>query len=95
MYPLILQGTSFSDALRTSPFLYPDQFRCLVEVGEQTGKLRNSFEKSSTHYERSVTFQTQMLTTILEPLLMVIAGVLVGFLALSIFGPIYNIAGSI
>jgi type IV pilus assembly protein PilC len=95
MYPLILQGTNFSDALRTSPFLFPDQFRCLVEVGEKTGKLRNSFEKSSTHYERSVTFQTQMLTTILEPLLMVIAGVLVGFLALSIFGPIYNIAGNI
>jgi type II secretory pathway component PulF len=33
-----------------------------------------------------------MLTTMLEPLLMLMAGVLVGFLALSIFGPLYSVA---
>lgn len=92
MYPVVLQGGLFSDAMQVSPFHFPDQFRYLVEVGENTGKLKASFEKASTHYERSVLFQTQMLTTLLEPLLMLVAGVLVGFLAFSIFGPLYNIA---
>jgi len=92
MYPIVLQGGSFSDAMRTSTFHFPDQFRHLVEVGESTGRLQTSFEKASTHYERSVMFQTQMLTTVLEPLLMLIAGLLVGYLAFSIFGPLYGIA---
>ncbi len=92
MYPVVLQGGAFSDAMRAAPFHFPDQFRYLVEVGERTGKLRISFEKASQHFERSVAFQTQMLTTMLEPLLMLFAGVLVGFLAFSIFGPLYGIA---
>lgn len=92
MYPIVLQGGAFSDAMRLSPFHFPDQFRYLVEVGEQSGKLRMSFEKASNHYERSVLFQTQMLTTVLEPFLMLLAGLLVGFLAFSIFGPLYGIA---
>lgn len=92
MYPIVLQGGAFSDAMRISSFHFPDQFRYLVEVGESTGKLRTSFEKASTHYERSVIFQTQILTTVLEPILMLIAGLLVGYLAFSIFGPLYSIA---
>lgn len=92
IYPLVLQGGAFSDALHISTFHFPDQLRYLVEVGEQTGQLKRSFEKASTHYERSVMFQTQMLTTVLEPILMLFAGLLVGFLAFSIFGPIYDIA---
>jgi len=92
MYPIVLQGGAFSDAMRISSFHFPDQFRYLVEVGESTGRLQSSFEKASTHYERSVMFQTQMLTTVLEPILMLIAGLLVGYLAFSIFGPLYGIA---
>jgi type IV pilus assembly protein PilC len=92
MYPVVLQGGAFSDAMRISSFHFPDQFRYLVEVGERTGRLQSSFEKASTHYERSVMFQTQMLTTVIEPLLMLIAGLLVGYLAFSIFGPLYGIA---
>lgn len=92
MHPLVMQGGQFSDAMHISTLHFPEQLRYLVEVGESTGKLKTSFEKASAHYERSVLFQTQMLTTLLEPMLMLIAGVLVGFLALSIFGPLYSIA---
>ena len=92
IHPVVIQGGSFSDALRSAPFHFPEQFRNLVEVGENTGKLRPAFEKASDHYERSVLFQTQILTTVIEPMLMIVAGVLVGFLAFSIFGPLYGIA---
>lgn len=93
--PIVMNGGSFSDALRQAPFHFPEQFRYTMEVGEQSGKLRTSFEKASAHYERSVLFQTQMITTIIEPILMLMAGVLVGFLALSIFGPIYDMTNHI
>jgi type IV pilus assembly protein PilC len=90
IYPIILHGGSFSDALRTSPFLFPDQLLQLVIVGEESGKVGYALEKASTHYERSVQFQTQMLTTVIEPILMLVAGVLVGSLAYSMFAPLYQ-----
>lgn len=92
LYPVILNGGNLSDAVRTKPFLFPDQLRQIIEVGERSGKLRQAFERASMHYERSVTFQTQILTTLVEPILMLIAGVLIGGLAFSIFAPIYKVA---
>ena len=92
IHPIVLQGGSFSDAIKSAPFHFPEQLRYLIEVGEQSGKMRISFEKASSHYDRSVLFQTQMLTTVIEPILMILAGVMVGFLAYSIFGPLYGVA---
>jgi type IV pilus assembly protein PilC len=63
----------------------------MVIVGEQSGRLGFALEKVSIHYERSVQFQTQMLTTVIEPILMLIAGILVGSLAYSMFAPLYSV----
>jgi len=92
IHPLVLQGGSFSDTMQSAPFHFPEQLRYLVEVGEDTGKMRISFEKAAAHYDRSVVFQTQMLTTVIEPILMIVAGIMVGFLAYSIFGPLYGVS---
>jgi type IV pilus assembly protein PilC len=91
IYPVVLHGGTFSDAISMHPKLYPDQLVQLILVGEQSGKLGYSLEKAGLHYERSVQFQTQMLTTVIEPILMLIAGILVGSLAYSMFAPLYGI----
>jgi type IV pilus assembly protein PilC len=95
IYPIVLHGGSFSDAISTHPYLFPDQLRQMVIVGEQSGRLGFALEKVSVHYERSVQFQTQMLTTVIEPILMLIAGVLVGSLAYSMFAPLYSVTSYI
>jgi len=91
IYPIVLHGGSFSDAIATNRKLFPEQLRQMVLVGEQSGRLGTSLEKISGHYDRSVQFQTQMLTTMIEPILMLIAGVLVGSLAYSMFSPLYGV----
>jgi type II secretory pathway component PulF len=91
IYPIVLHGGSFSDAIATNKILFPEQLRQMVLVGEQSGRLGYALEKISGHYDRSVQFQTQMLTTVIEPILMLVAGILVGMLAYSMFTPLYGV----
>ncbi len=90
MNPILVHGTNLSEALKPFPFLFPLQLQKMVEVGEKTGKLEESFVRLSTFYDKSVRHKTEILTATIEPLILVIAGIGVGFIALSIFLPIYQ-----
>jgi len=90
MHPLLLHGTPLSETLRPYPFLFPSQAQHMIEVGEQSGKLGESLQHVTDFYERSVYHRTQTLTSLIEPILMVIVGIAVGGLALAVFLPIYN-----
>jgi type IV pilus assembly protein PilC len=94
-YPLLVHGSSLSEVLKPYPELFPSQIQKMVSVGEKAGRLQDTFERIVKHYERSVNYRTAMMTTLLEPILMVIVGVAVGALALSIFLPIYQVASLI
>jgi type IV pilus assembly protein PilC len=95
VYPLLVHGAALTEVMKPYPELFPMQIQRMVEVGEKAGKLQETFEKIVSHYERSVNHRTGMMTTLLEPILMVIVGVAVGALALSIFLPIYQVASLI
>jgi len=88
--PILLHGTSLSEVFKPYPFLFPVQLQRMVEVGEKTGKLEESFKRLSYYYDKSVRHRTEMLTATIEPIILVIAGISVGFIALSIFLPIYQ-----
>lgn len=63
----------------------------MVVVGENTGKLSETFLYISDIYEEEMDDLTKNLSTIVEPLLLIFMGVLVGFIAVSIITPIYGI----
>lgn len=95
IYPILLRGVPFSDTLIRFPFLFSTQTRKIIEVGERTGKLDNSFIRITNYYENSLEHKTKMMATMIEPVLMLILGVVVGGLAISIFYPIYNLVSVI
>jgi type IV pilus assembly protein PilC len=95
IYPILLRGVPFSDTLIRFPFLFSTQTRKIIEVGERTGKLDNSFIRITNYYENSLEHKTKMMATLIEPVLMLILGVVVGGLAISIFYPIYNLVSVI
>ena len=64
-------------------------------MGEETGKLDDSFLFVAEFAEREVDDATKTLTTILEPLLMLAIGGLVGFIAIAIITPIYQLTSGI
>ncbi len=90
-----VRGTSLSASLQMHPRLFPKLVVNIVAIGEQSGTLSQSLEHLSEFYEKDVSMQARKLPTIIEPVLLIgIAGI-VGFVALAIIMPIYELTGNI
>lgn len=86
----IKKGVPFSVALAREE-LFPPLFPNMVAVGEETGKMDDVLMKVSNYFEAEAEQQIKNLTTALEPLIMIVLGVGVGFLVISIIMPIYEL----
>ncbi len=71
--------------------LFPPILSQMVAVGEQTGKLGDSLFKLSSYFETEAESAIRTLTTALEPLIMIVLGLGVGFLVMAILLPIYSL----
>lgn len=67
----------------------------IIATGEEAGKLDKVLQDMSEFYDNEVEQITNNLTKLLEPFILVIAGVMVGFLAVAVYLPIYSILGKI
>ncbi len=89
----IQAGKSVSDGL-TGHKEFPNLVTQMVKVGEQTAQLDDILAKLAVFYEKEVDTKVGMLTTLLEPLIMIILGLGVGVLVAGILLPIYNLAST-
>lgn len=89
------KGKKLSEGLEDYKKLYPVMVSKMVMVGEESGNLEETLEYLSHFYEVEVDNATKSLSTAIEPVLLMVIGLIVGFLALSIITPIYNITGNI
>jgi len=88
------KGITVGDAL-SSYALFPPILVQLVKVGEQTGKTNETLLKASEYFEAEVNQALKTLIAAMEPIIMVVLGVGVGFLVFSIITPIYKLTSSI
>ncbi|OGI60457.1 hypothetical protein A2641_00270 [Candidatus Nomurabacteria bacterium RIFCSPHIGHO2_01_FULL_37_25] len=89
------KGAPFSRAFEENSLLYPVMMSEMVQVGEETGKLSDMLLQIASFYEEEIENKTKNLSTIIEPLLMIVIGSGVGFFAISMISPLYSILGSI
>ncbi len=89
----VKNGLSISDAIAKFPELFPRLLVSLVIVGERTGSLSEILITFSDFYEEDVDNKLKGLTAVLEPILLLIMGLLVGSIAFSIILPIYQLVG--
>lgn len=89
------KGSNFSDSFKKATDLYPVMMGEMMEVGEETGKLSDMLLEIALFYETEVENKTKNLSTIVEPLLMVIIGAAVGFFAVSMISPMYSVMDTI
>ena len=85
-------GKSLSDSIEGDPnflVLVPNMLR----IGEQSGSLEDMLEKTAEYYEKEVDNQIKTISTIVEPLLMVILGVVAFIIVAAVLLPIYGLAG--
>ena len=88
----VKSGKSLADSLEGDPnflVLVPNMLR----IGEQSGSLDGMLEKTADYYEKEVDNQIKTISTIIEPLLMVILGVVAFTIVAAVLLPIYGLAG--
>lgn len=91
----IIKGTVLSKSMKHFDTLFPSMMISIVTVGENSGTLSQSFEYLSEYYTKEVNMQAKKMPTIIEPLLLVFIALIVGFVALAIIMPIYELTGNI
>ncbi|MEK7569734.1 MAG: type II secretion system F family protein [Patescibacteria group bacterium] len=87
----VIKGRGMADHVRKYPALFPEITENMIAVGERSGNLSNTFTYLSEFYENEFDDLTKNLSSALEPVLMIVMGVIVGFVAISVITPIYSI----
>jgi type IV pilus assembly protein PilC len=85
------RGVPLSTPLQRSE-VFPNIIGQMVAVGEQTGKLDQVLDKVATYYEEETSEHIKALSTLVEPIILIIVGAGVAFIIFAILVPIYNIA---
>lgn len=89
------KGKPMSEEFAHNEHLYPVLLGEMISVGEETGQISQLLEEVALFYESEVERKTKDLSTIIEPVLMIVIGAAVGFFALAMISPIYSISDSI
>ena len=87
----VMKGKGMSETIGQSPTLFPEMLSHMISIGERSGNLSNTLIYLSEYYENEFDDQTKNLSSSIEPVLMIVMGILVGFVAISIITPIYGI----
>jgi len=87
----VQKGKKLSAAMSVFPNLYPQLFLQMLKIGEETGRTSDMLAKLADFFEEEVNNITQNLSSIIEPVLLVIIGAAVGFFAIAMVQPMYSI----
>lgn len=87
----LTQGAQICEALQGNP-LFPCTLVQMIGSGEDTGKLDAVLEKVSDYYDREVEMSLKTTTSMIEPLMMVVMGAVVGTIGLSLLLPIFSLS---
>ena len=88
------EGASLSEAVIQAG-VFPPMICQMIAVGEKSGRLSPVMLRIAGFYERDIDARLKVLTGVIEPLMIVVLGVIVGFIATSIITPIYSMVGSV
>lgn len=91
----VKKGEKLSQTIRPYHDLYPLTVVQMMEVGEETGETSNILAKLGDFFEDEVSRATKNLTTVIEPVLMLVIGGIVGFFAVSMVQPMYSMLSAL
>lgn len=86
----VKEGEGLAQPMKGYP-IFPPMVSQMVAVGEETGAMDEMLAKVSQYYDTEVDYAIKNLSTLVEPILLLFLGVMVAFLALSIFMPMWDL----
>jgi type IV pilus assembly protein PilC len=90
----IREGQKLSQPLANSS-LFPNMVTTMIDIGEESGRLSEMLVKVADFYDSEVEATVKGLTSMIEPMLIIFLGVVVGFIAISIMTPIFKLVNSV
>ena len=87
-------GTNLTVAMQNST-LFPNMVLQMVQIGEESGQLDSMLGKVADYYDREVDDIVERLSALLEPLIMVVLGTLIGGLVISMYLPIFKMGQAV
>lgn len=90
----ILKGNSLSTSLKNTP-LFDNRIISLVKVAEETNQTEYVFKQLSEQYNQEVVQQSKVMTTVLEPFIILFVGVLVAVLLVAMYLPMFQLSSAI
>ncbi|MBR3833640.1 MAG: type II secretion system F family protein [Lachnospiraceae bacterium] len=85
----VAKGVPLSKPIRDME-LFPTMLPQMIKIGEETGNIEEMVDKVADYYEMEVNDATDALTAMMEPLIIVIMGVVVGSIVLAIYSPMLS-----
>jgi type IV pilus assembly protein PilC len=90
VYASVKKGGSLAAPIEANP-IFPPMIGHMVAVGEETGQLEDMMDKVADFYESEVDAKVKALTSLLEPVMIVFVGGIVGFIVISMYLPMFSI----
>lgn len=87
----VTQGNEINEALKGNP-LFPSTLVQMISAGEQTAKLGDVLEKVSSYYDKEVEGAIKSATSMIEPIMISVMGVVVGTISLALLLPIFSLS---
>jgi type IV pilus assembly protein PilC len=94
VYDSIKQGGTIAAPIQRSP-VFPAMVGHMVAVGEETGQLDEMLSKIADFYEAEVDAKVKALTALIEPLMIIFVGGVVGFIVISMYMPMITVYNNI
>ena len=91
----VVAGKRFSEGLKEGKGIIPYIMIKIIEAGEKTGSLDKSMQEVSEYLDYEVSSALKSTTSLIEPVMLILVGIMVGGMMLSIIAPIYSVIGQV
>jgi type IV pilus assembly protein PilC len=87
----ITKGASLNESLRKHT-VFENKMTSMIEVAEQVNQLDLMFERLTEQYNEEISHETKMIGVILEPMIIIVIGVIVGVIMISMYAPMFDLS---
>ncbi|GCD12281.1 type II secretion system F family protein [Clostridium tagluense] len=90
----VLKGVSLGEALGETT-IFPVMLHSMIKIGEESGSLDDILDKTANFYDEELEAALKRMTTMIEPLMIIIMGVLIGFIVIAMMLPMFDMTKTV
>lgn len=90
----ILKGVSLGEALGAES-LFPEMLHSMIKIGEESGSLDDILDKTANFYDEELEAALKRMTTMIEPLMIIVMGVIIGFIVVAMMLPMFEMVNTV